>query len=123
MIKRLLQLLVCLLLMTVSAHAQKYLPPPNNETFKETVKGVSYTYLDGYITVINNSGHDLSVLTIMSEYNDDRKVNGIVFFEELAAGSTHKQKVEFTLDSDETKVDYKTLKPDLLIFSYLKAVR
>ncbi|POY36325.1 hypothetical protein C3K47_11285 [Solitalea longa] len=121
--KHLLQIVFILLFISGSAYAQKYMPPPNNDTFKETVKGVTYVYAEGYVTVTNNSGHDLAVLTIQSEYNGEKSVNGIVFFEDIPAGGTQKQKVEFTLDSDESKVDYKTLKPELLVFSYLKAVR
>lgn len=103
-------------------YAQKFSQPSNN-FMKETVNGVSYTYKDGYIILKNNSKYNLQVLNISADYDEDSDINGLAFFEDIKKGTTQKQKMSFTTFKDETPIDYKKLKPTLLSFSYLKAVR
>lgn len=103
-------------------YAQKFSQPSNN-FMKETVNGVSYTYKDGYIILKNNSKYNLQVLNISADYAEDSDINGLVFFEDIKKGTTQKQKMSFTTFKDDTPIDYKKLKPTLLSFSYLKAVR
>lgn len=103
-------------------YAQKFSQPSNN-FMKETVNGVSYTYKDGYIILKNNSKYNLQVLNISADYAEDSDINGLAFFEDIKKGTTQKQKMSFTTFKDDTPIDYKKLKPTLLSFSYLKAVR
>ncbi|MCV9928852.1 hypothetical protein OIU83_14365 [Flavobacterium sp. LS1R49] len=63
------------------------------------------------------------VLNISADYSGYSDINGMVFFEDLAKGTTQKQKMEFSTFKDDKHIDYKTLKPELLTFSYFKAVR
>jgi hypothetical protein len=103
-------------------YAQKFSQPSNN-FMKETVNGVSYTYKDGYIILKNNSKYNLQVLNISADYAEDSDINGLAFFEDIKKGTTQKQQMSFTTFKDDTPIDYKKLKPTLLSFSYLKAVR
>lgn len=103
-------------------YAQKFSQPSNN-FMKETVNGVSYTYKDGYIILKNNSKYNLQVLNISADYAEDSDINGLAFFEDIKKGTTQKQQMSFTTFKDDTPIDYKKLKPRLLSFSYLKAVR
>lgn len=103
-------------------YAQKFSQPSNN-FMKETVNGVSYIYKDGYIILKNNSKYNLQVLNISADYAEDSDINGLAFFEDIKKGTTQKQKMSFTTFKDDTPIDYKKLKPTLLSFSYLKAVR
>lgn len=65
----------------------------------------------------------MQVLNISADYDEDSDINGLAFFEDIKKGTTQKQKMSFTTFKDDTPIDYKKLKPTLLSFSYLKAVR
>ena len=104
------------------AYAQKF-SQPSNKFMKETVNGVSYTYKDGYIILKNNSKYNLQDLNISADYTENSDINGLAFFEDVKKGTTQKQKMNFSTLKDDVAVDYKKLKPELLSFSDLKAVR
>ncbi|MCV9928851.1 hypothetical protein OIU83_14360 [Flavobacterium sp. LS1R49] len=56
--KIILSILAFIVLGLSPTYAQKYLQP-SNKYMKESVKGVSVTYKDGYIIIKNNSKYDL----------------------------------------------------------------
>ncbi|KFF17580.1 hypothetical protein B0A62_10545 [Flavobacterium hydatis] len=104
------------------SYAQKYLQP-SNKYMKETVKGVSFTYKDGYIVIKNNSKYNLEVLNIYADYSENDDINGMAFFEDIKKGTTQKLKMNFSTFKNDKEIDYKKIKPELLILSYFKAVR
>lgn len=120
--KIILSIVVFIMLGLTSGNAQKILQP-SNKYMKETVKGVSFTYKDGYIVIKNNSKYDLEVLNIYADYSENSDINGMAFFEDIEKGTTQKKKMNFSTFKDDKEIDYKKIKPELLIFSYFKAVR
>ncbi|MET3019065.1 hypothetical protein [Flavobacterium hydatis] len=120
--KIILSIVTFIMLGLTPSYAQKYLQP-SNKYMKETVKGVSFTYKDGYIVIKNNSKYNLEVLNIYADYSENDDINGMAFFEDIKKGTTQKLKMNFSTFKNDKEIDYKKIKPELLILSYFKAVR
>jgi len=121
-------LLALILLMAgISGHAQTYKPVASkNKTYLATVKGLSYTYKDGVVTLKNNGKYDLGTVSIIASSKVDSNLFGIALFEEgLERGKTIKTEVYFTsgLGKDSHDLTLKQVDQQSLIFSFDKATR
>ncbi|WP_316828692.1 hypothetical protein [Pedobacter miscanthi] len=111
----------------LSVHAQTYQSVTSkNKTYLETVKGLSYTYKNGMVTLKNNGKYNLGTVSIIASSKTDPALFGIALFEDgLEKGQTARGSVYFTTgegkDTHEiplTAVDQKSL-----VFSFDKATR
>ncbi|GAA4206056.1 hypothetical protein GCM10022289_26480 [Pedobacter jeongneungensis] len=116
-----------LLISVFAVRAQTYQAVTSkNKTYLATVKGLSYTYKNGVVTLKNNGNYDLGTVSIIASSKTDASLFGIALFEDgLEKGQTAQSTVYFTTgegkDSHEiplTAVDQKNL-----VFSFDKAVR
>lgn len=108
------------------AKCQTYKAPTStNKVYLATVKGISYTYLNGVITVKNNGQYNIGTLRIAAESTADKELYGVALFEEgLDKGQTQKTTVYFTrgLDNDK-EIPLKEIDQKKLVFSIDKASR
>jgi hypothetical protein len=97
-----------------------------NKTYLETLKGVSYTYKQGAVTLKNNGKYDLGTVSIIFSSKVDSTLFGIALFEEgLEKGATVKADVYFTagLGSGVHEVSLKDIDQSNLVLSFDKATR
>lgn len=121
-------ILVLLLAITgFSGYAQSYQAiTSKNKTYLETLKGVSYTYKQGVVTLKNNGKYDLGTVSITVSSKVDSTLFGIALFEEgLEKGTTVKADVYFTagLGSSAHEVSLKDIDQKNLVLSFDKATR
>jgi len=110
-----------------SGYAQTYQAiTSKNKTYLETLKGVSYTYKQGVVTLKNNGKYDLGTVSITVSSKVDSTLFGIALFEEgLEKGATVKADVYFTagLGSGVHEVSLKDIDQKNLVLSFDKATR
>ncbi|KQS36308.1 hypothetical protein [Pedobacter sp. Leaf194] len=120
-------LTVSLFLFGVSGFAQIYKPiVSTNKTYRETLKGVSYTYKDGVVTLKNNGKFDLGTVSIIAESKSDPSLFGIALFEDgVYRNKVYKMSVYFTSSAkkNDDEVPLKAIDQPNLIFSFDKATR
>lgn len=110
-----------------SGYAQTYQAiTSKNKIYLETLKGVSYTYRQGIITLKNNGKYDLGTVSIIVSSKVDSTLFGIALFEEeLEKGATVKADVYFTsgLGNGVHDVSLKDIDQKNLVLSFDKATR
>lgn len=110
-----------------SGYTQTYQPiTSKNKTYLETLKGVSYTYKQGVVTLKNNGKYDLGTVSITVSSKVDSTLFGIALFEEgLEKGAIVKASIYFTtgLGSGVHEVSYKDIDQKNLVLSFDKATR
>jgi len=120
-------LILFLAVAALSADAQTYQGiTSKNKTYLETLKGVSYTYKDGVVTLKNNGQYDLGTVSIIASSKVDSTLFGIALFEEgLEKGSTVKAEVYFTVGkgAGEHEVSFRQVDQKSLVLSFDKATR
>lgn len=111
----------------ISGYAQTYQPVTSkNKTYLATVKGLSYTYKDGIVTLKNNGSYNLGTVSIIASSKVDSTLFGIALFEDgLDKGKTVKAAVYFTagLGKDSREIPLKEIDQKNLILSFDKATR
>jgi hypothetical protein len=116
-----------LLIAGVSGYAQTYKPVTSkNKTYLATVKGLSYTYKDGIVTLKNNGKYDLGTVSITASSKLDSTLYGIALFEEgLERGKTVHTEVYFTsgLGKNTHDLTFKQIDQKSLVFSFDTATR
>jgi hypothetical protein len=116
-----------LLFAGISAYSQTYKPVTSkNKIYLATVKGVTYTYKNGVITLKNNGNYDLGTVTINAYSKVDSTLFGIALFEEgLDRGTVVKADVYFTggIGKDNHDLLLKEIDQKNLVFSFDKATR
>lgn len=109
------------------AQAQTYQPVTSkNKTYLETVKGLSYTYKNGIVTLKNNGKYNLGTVSIIASSKTDASLFGIALFEDgVEKGKTYKTSVYFTTGEGKANHELPLAAVDQknLIFSFDKAVR
>ena len=113
---------------SISGYAQTYKAiTSKNKTYLATLKGVSYTYKDGIITIKNNGKYNLGIVTINAYSKVDSTLFGIALFDDgLEKGKTDKVAVYFTADrpgEDRHELSLKEIDQKNLVFSFDKATR
>lgn len=120
-------LVLFLLIAGISGYSQTYQPVTSkNKTYLETVKGVSYTYKDGFVTFKNNGKYDLGSVSVIATSKVDSTLFGIALFEDgLERGKAVKTSVYFTagLGKDNHEVPLKQIDQKNLVLSIDKATR
>lgn len=106
-------------------HAQTYQPVTSkNKTYLETVKGLSYTYKNGIVTLKNIGKYNLGTVSIIASSKTDANLFGIALFEEgLEKGQTQQASVYFTTGKDNHEIPLTAIDQKSLVFSFDKAVR
>lgn len=97
-----------------------------NKTYLETLKGVSYTYKQGVVTLKNNGRYDLGTVSIIVSSKVDSTLFGIALFEEgLEKGSAVKADVYFTTGRGNGvhEVSLKQIDQKNLVLCFDKATR
>jgi hypothetical protein len=116
-----------LLFAAASGYSQTYKPVTSkNKTYLATIKGVTYTYKNGVITLKNNGKYDLGTVTINAYSKVDSTLFGIALFEEgLERGKTFTADVYFTsgFGKDSHDLTLKQVDQRNLVFSFDKATR
>lgn len=116
-----------LLIAGISGYAQTYRPlTSKNKTYLATVKGLSYTYKDGVVTLKNNGNYDLGTVSIIASSKVDKTLFGIALFEDgLEKGKTVKAAVYFTtgLGKDTHELSLSEIDQKNLVLSFDKATR
>jgi hypothetical protein len=116
-----------LLIAGVSGYAQTYKPVTSkNKTYLATVKGLSYTYKDGIVTLKNNGNYDLGTVSITASSKVDSLLYGIALFEEgLERGKIVSTEVYFTtgLGKNTHDLSLKQIDQKSLVFSFDTATR
>jgi len=116
-----------LLISGLAAHAQTYQAVTSkNKTYLATVKGLSYTYKNGMVTLKNNGKYNLGTVSIIASSKTDASLFGIALFEEgLNKGQTQQASVYFTTGEgkDNHEVALTAIDQKNLVFSFDKAVR
>ncbi len=111
----------------ISCCAQTYQPVTSKDkTYLATVKGLSYTYKNGVVTLKNNGRYNLGTVSIIAHSKVDSNLFGIALFEDgLEKGSTHKASVYFTggLGKDAPEIPLKEIDQNKLVFSFDTATR
>lgn len=111
----------------ISAYAQSYKPVTSkNKTYLATVKGLSYTYKDGIVTIKNNGNYNLGAVSIIASSKVDSTLFGIALFEDgLGKGKTVSGAVYFTggLGKDTHELALKQIDQKNLVLSFDKATR
>ena len=111
----------------ISGYAQTYQPViSKNKTYLATIRGLSYTYDNGMVTLKNNGRYNLGTVSIIAHSNTDSNLFGIALFEDgLGKGSTSKASVYFTegLGKDSHELSLKEIDQKQLVFSFDKAIR
>jgi len=113
--------------MGVSVYAQTYKPlTSKNKTYLATVKGLTYTYKNGVITLKNNGRYDLGTVSIIATSTTDPELFGIALFEDgLDKGTTTKAEVYFTtgVGANSIEIPLNRVDQKSLIFTFDKATR
>ena len=116
-----------LFIIGLSGYAQTYQPVTSkNKTYLATVKGLSYTYKNGIVTLRNNGQYNLGTVSIIASSKVDSTLFGIALFEEgLEKGKTVKATVYFTsgLGKDSHDLLLNQIDQKNLILSFDKATR
>ncbi|QNK64826.1 hypothetical protein H7F33_10240 [Pedobacter sp. PAMC26386] len=116
-----------LLIAGISGYAQTYQRVNSkNKTYLATVKGLTYTYKDGIITLKNNGNYNLATVSIIASSKVDSTLFGIALFEEgLKIGKTDKATVYFTggHGKDTHELSLKQIDEKNLVLSFDKAAR
>lgn len=116
-----------LLIAGISGYAQSYQPVTSkNKIYLATVKGLSYTYKDGIVTLKNNGNYNLGTVSIIASSKADSTLFGIALFEDgLEKGKTVKAAVYFTagLGKNTHEVSLKEIDQKSLLLSFDKATR
>ncbi|WP_316844902.1 hypothetical protein [Pedobacter psychrodurus] len=122
-----LSLASLLLIGALSGKAQTYQAVASkNKTYLETVKGLSYTYKNGMVTIKNNGKYDLGTVSIIASSKTDSTLFGIALFEEgLKKGQTDRASVYFTASNgrESREIPLAVIDQKSLVFSFDKAVR
>ncbi|WP_160714221.1 hypothetical protein [Chitinophaga solisilvae] len=121
--KQLIVLVSLMIAGSTGSYAQTYKGPVStNATYLATIKGISFTYSKGTVTVKNNGAYNLAEIRIAITSETDKDLYGIALFEDgLNKGETLQQKVYFT--HDETEVPLKDIDEKKLVITIDKAVR
>ncbi|WP_090500647.1 hypothetical protein [Pedobacter terrae] len=110
-----------------SGYAQTYQPiTSKNKTYLETLKGVSYTYKQGVVTLKNNGKYALGTVSVTASSKVDSTLFGIALFDDgVNKGETVKADVYFTngLGKNEHEVPLKQVDQKNLVLSFDKATR
>lgn len=110
-----------------SGYAQTYQPVTSkNKTYLETLKGVSYTYKQGVVTLKNNGKYALGTVSVTASSKVDSSLFGIALFEDgIDKGETAKAEVYFTtgLGKNVHEVPLKQIDQKNLVLSFDKATR
>ncbi len=110
-----------------SVQAQIYKPVTSkNKTYLATVKGLSYSYKNGTVTLKNNGSYDLGTVSITASSTADTTLFGIALFEDgLSKGETATSAVYFTTGEgkDTHEIPLSKIDQKHLVFSFDKAVR
>ncbi|WP_025143595.1 hypothetical protein [Pedobacter jeongneungensis] len=116
-----------LLISGLAAHAQTYQAVTSkNKTYLATVKGLSYTYKNGMVTLKNNGKYNLGTVSIIASSKTDASLFRIALFEDgLNKGQTQQASVYFTTGEgkDNHEVALTAIDQKNLVFSFDKAVR
>ncbi|GGH04290.1 hypothetical protein [Pedobacter zeae] len=116
-----------LLAITTSGYSQTYRPSTStNKTYLETIKGLSYSYRNGIITLKNRGDYDLGTVSIIAKSSTDPSLFGIALFEDgVKKNKDYSAKVYFTEDNGKTttEVPLNKIEEKSLIFSFDKATR
>ena len=125
-IKR-ISLALLVLIAGISGYAQTYQPViSKNKIYLATVKGLSYTYKNGVVTLKNGGNYDLGTVSIIASSKVDSTLFGIALFEEgLERGKTVKATVYFTtgLGKESHELPLNNIDQHNLVFSFDKATR
>ncbi|MEH3112348.1 hypothetical protein [Pedobacter terrae] len=110
-----------------SGYGQTYQPiTSKNKTYNETLKGVSYTYKDGIVTLKNSGKYALGTVSITASSKVDSTLFGIALFDDgIDKGETAKAEVYFTtgLGKNVHKVPLNQVDQKNLVLSFDKATR
>jgi len=110
-----------------SGYAQTYQPiTSKNKTYLETLKGVSYTYKQGVVTLKNNGKYALGTVSVKASSKVDSTLFGIALFDDgVKKGETVKADVYFTtgLGKKVHEVPLKQVDQKNLVLSFDKATR
>ncbi|MFC1225797.1 hypothetical protein ACFE6N_18485 [Pedobacter sp. BG31] len=110
-----------------SGYGQTYQPiTSKNKTYLETLKGVSYTYKQGVVTLKNNGKYALGTVSIKASSKVDSSLFGIALFEDgIEKGETVKANVYFTtgLGKNVHEMPLNQIDQKNLILSFDKATR
>ncbi|MET1055075.1 MAG: hypothetical protein ABWY16_07180 [Pedobacter sp.] len=124
---RIILTIIFLLVAGVQGFAQTYLPVTSkNKTYLATVKGLSYSYKNGLVTLKNNGKYDLGTVSIIASSKVDSNLFGIALFEEgLEKGKTVEAEMYFTtgLGKDSHDLLLKDVDHKNLLLSFDKATR
>ncbi|MDO7744718.1 MAG: hypothetical protein MUP99_13115 [Pedobacter sp.] len=116
-----------LLIAAISGYGQTYQAVTSkNKTYLATLKGLSYTYKDGIITINNNGKYNLGIVTINAYSKVDSTLFGIALFDDgLERGQTLKATVYFTsiVVENNRELSLKEIDQKNLVFSFDKAIR
>lgn len=127
MIMKKIILVLLLAIAGFSGYAQTYQGiASKNKTYLETLKGVSYTYKNGVVTLKNNGKYALGTVSIIASSKEDSTLFGIALFEDgLDRGTTAKADVYFTagMGSGVHEVSLKDIDQKNLVLSFDKAIR
>ncbi|MGN8056168.1 hypothetical protein ACTJKN_07840 [Pedobacter sp. 22163] len=120
-------LVLLLAIAGLSGYTQTYQAiTSKNKTYLETLKGVSYTYKQGVVTLKNNGKYYLGTVSIIVSSKVDSTLFGIALFEEgLEKGATVKSDVYFTAGRGNGihEVLLKDIDQKNLVLSFDKATR
>lgn len=110
-----------------SGYGQTYQPiTSKNKTYLETLKGVSYTYKQGVVTLKNNGKYALGTVSIKASSKVDSSLFGIALFEDgIEKGETVKANVYFTtgLGKNVHEMPLNQIDQKNLVLSFDKATR
>ncbi|WP_293742960.1 hypothetical protein [uncultured Pedobacter sp.] len=110
-----------------SGYGQTYQPiTSKNKTYLETLKGVSYTYKQGVVTLKNNGKYALGTVSIKASSKVDSSLFGIALFEDgIEKGETVKADVYFTtgLGKNVHEMPLNQIDQKNLVLSFDKATR
>mgnify|MGYP001109965447 CR=1 FL=1 len=110
-----------------SGYGQTYQPiTSKNKTYLETLKGVSYTYKQGVVTLKNNGKYALGTVSIKASSKVDSSLFGIALFEDgIDKGETVKADVYFTtgLGKNVHEMQLNQIDQKNLMLSFDKATR
>lgn len=115
-----------LALTPLAAKCQTYLPiTSTNKIFLATVKGISYSYKNGIVTVKNNGQYNIGELRISATSTVDKELYGVALFEDgLDKGQTLTTTVYFTRGlNNDREIPLKQIDQKKLEFSLDKATR
>jgi len=110
-----------------SGYGQTHKPiTSKDKTYLGTLKGVSYTYKQGVVTLKNNGNYNLGTVSVVASSKVDSTLFGIVLFDEgVEKGETVKAEFYFTtgIGKKEHEVPLKEVDQKNLVLSFDKATR